>query len=365
MHDLVLNGPELVLLYNGYSKLDRSEITVNFPFFGTDLFTYDFDSDDVRNIVPRWQFGKARDARLPEGHSFLDYDSPKWYDLKDAFLSSNLLKYQNWNEAKANIKSVMEQESQKELNPRQRVFALDTNIAYNRFVSRSFPLKYEDRVVPAQFFRYVVSCLVREELDAKINIKYRGDTIDEMCKRFKNGHIAKEFFNGSGKMNRKAKSASFEIEHIIQGLRGSIAGFQGDRPENKEDMDRAIVQSYFNFQNSSLTKVILLSCDRDMAFHAKNMGLSSLVLEPPVHIPNHLRAGPGKWASLIHDLIVNFGVLEFSDGTRFLSEWRGKNHSNNLNNEFKVCLQDDAMYDLIKTWQKKCRSVIEGDVSRR
>ncbi|HEQ78808.1 MAG TPA: hypothetical protein ENN76_00920 [Euryarchaeota archaeon] len=352
MNGLVMDTHELLILYNAIHEQTSGEVVIHFPFYDTDLFRYDMYKDEIRYIVPSWRFQKAKDSFTNGMSPFMSQDAPRWVDMKDSFMKAGVLPYQNFHDVKLSLEKVLNETDDRSLHPKNPVLALDTNILYNRFVSRSMDFIGANRKVGRGDFKYVISTLVREELDSQIVKKYYPQSISEMEKRYNRGEIAKEFSNGSARNNRKAKDAIVEMRHVIRDLGASIADFREERPKDKEVMDRAIVKSYLDFQNDTGTRVILLTCDQDMAFHASNAGLPSIVISIPYHVPNHLRMNPKRWARVLHSLAIGYGIIEIRGVATLYSEWRGKDHNSYEREEVKVYIEDKKMYDKVARWLK-------------
>ena len=189
---MIIGKEEIYVLLNEYYLHGVREINVEYPQFGISLFTLDIENFRVKEMATSQSLESIR--RKYAKNDFMRRDLPGYYDMLDAFISSNLIEFENREEIEESFKLLRESIVDKTVYIKPVFVGIDTNIAYYRVVSRRL----------GDEFRYVVSQIVVDEIDARIHTKYSG----KMLRYFEDllyHNLFQEFANGSVKESRKAR----------------------------------------------------------------------------------------------------------------------------------------------------------------
>lgn len=195
---MIINKGEIFVLLNQYMMKGNNELSVSYPPLELPLFTINFHGWKLENVIRREEFEKER--RKFAKNEFLREELPDFHDLIDIFLSSGVIGFENDSEIKENFEFLREAVKESSVYVKPLFIGIDTNIAYYRVISRRF----------RNHFKYVLSNIVVEEIDARIHSKYSS----KMLRNFESlpyFRILTEFANGSTKDSRKAKNAMNEI----------------------------------------------------------------------------------------------------------------------------------------------------------
>ncbi len=336
MSELVMSRQELQILTNSIYRSDSRYLHVTYPLYDLELFTLDIGKPELTKIVRPDQLDWARSTRKPLDRSVSADELPSFNDLKNCLLSAGFLTYKNEQEITKELADLKDDVRDPNRRPRPVFVAVDTNVLYERFLSRHMPLKDEEteRTVDAQDFRYVLSEIVQMEIDSRITHKYSRDEIQGLAASLGHADILREFSNGSGRKERLAKLAFNEMNFLLTDLRA--LRIRGNPTKGKEENDIEIAQSYKNWARNGQYDVFLLTADEDMVNHARTSELMTLQLEFPYDVPEHGRIDPWKMSDLIYDLAVVFGVIGIDDSTMVFGEWAGKGSSDYQREHVKV-----------------------------
>ncbi len=358
MKELVMSRRELQILLNAIYRGERRYVHVSYPFFDTELFTVDIDKPELTHIVRSDAFDWARSSRKPLDRSASADELPSYTDLRNCMLSSGFLSYKNEAEITRKLLDLREEARDPNKRPRPVFVALDTNILYDRFLSRHLPLRDEaGRAVEAQDFRYVLSEIVQMEIDSKITHKYSRDEIRALGETLAHPELLREFANASGRRERIAKLAFNEMNFLLTELRA--LRIKGTPVKGKERNDIEIAQSYKHWARGGDYDVFLLTADEDMVNHARTSELMTMQLELPFGIPEHARIDPWKVSDLIYDLAVTFGVISLDgDVLLVLGEWAGKGSSDYGREHVKMRFGADDLHGQVAKQLDICRRVL-------
>ncbi len=328
---MIIGPEEIGILLNTDALNGAVEIDVSYPPYQQRLFTLNLADFSITDVISR----KSMDAmkRKHARSEFLRRDLPDYHDLLDAFISSAVLDFENRAEIEENFDLLRRAVSDRTIYVKPVFIGIDTNIAYYRVISRRF----------RNHFKYVISNIVVEEIDARIHTKYSGKMIREL-EGLPYSHLFREFSNGSVKDARKAKNALNEIQHIINVLDAFRIGKSTDTVD-KEVRDREIARQYSEFSNEINAEVVLLTADKDMVYHAQAEQMSSIFFKLPHQIPGSLKATPAAVNSLIYDLTLIFGMVKV--GSHFLlGEWHGKSGEDYIAERIRVYnpSREDALH---------------------
>ena len=363
MKDLVLSRNELQILTNAIYRGDTRYVHVFYPFYNLELFALDIDKPELTNIVRADAFDWARSERKPLDRAVSADELPSYTDLRNCLLSSGFLNYKNEDEITRELLELREEARDPNKRPRPVFVAVDTNILYDRFLSRHLPLKDDatGRSVEATDFRYVLSEIVQVEIDSKITHKYSREEIRALGSMLSHPELLNEFHNASGRRERIAKLAFNEITFLQSELRA--LRIKGVPAKDKELNDIEIARSYRNWARGGDYEVFLLTADEDMVNHARTNELMTLQLELPFEVPEHARIDPWKMSDLLYDLAVTMGVVSLDNqGVVIFGEWGGKSSSDYLHENVRVRFIDEKLHEGIRAQLEICRKVLDKTV---
>ena len=357
MSELVMSREELPVLFNDIYSGDKRYFNAVYPFYGTTLFTIDFKKPELTNIIDRQHMREVERARTPRS---ADYKDMVGHDeLRDCLLSSGLLEFVNHAEVVEWLRKLKRESHDFDSTQRFTFVAVDTNIMYHRFISRHLSFKDTDGRPFYDGLRYMVSDIVRDEIDASIKHKYSGQEISAFKSKFNRDDLVEELRNGSDLRARKAKLAFNECEFVRRHLEASRASGEGSN--DKEDNDRAIARSYMERAKIGNHEARLLTADEDMINHARTADMTAKQLVPPTDVPKRLLVEPWRLRDLVHDLAVVFGAISFEnkkDEITVLGEWRGKTSDDYIRERVKVLFSDGRRFKAVQEELNRCRSVL-------
>ena len=313
---------ELMIFLNEL-YLRGGDINLSYPFYNIHLMTLAQEGGGyvIKRPVDRQSFTSARKAHMPRGE-FFEGDLPIFNDLREAYVVSGLIPYPNLQEIYSQMVNfrMMEERSMKSV-----FFAPDTNTAYLRFFTRNFPARVDRAVLSMERFRFVVSDLVRWELDNMVKQKYSGQHIRKMSDRLSKPHLVQGFINASTRRSRRAKDALVEL-HSLRRRYGSVKAVAGEGEVDKEDRDISIAESYSAFQKRENAYVVMVTADKDMISHAMSRELDHLFIKyPPEYVPDREPKDPWSVANMIYTIAVRMGALSIENhGIDIVGEWYGK-----------------------------------------
>jgi hypothetical protein len=358
--EIVMTRNELQILTNAIYRGDKRYIHVSYPFYETELFTLDIEKPELTNIVRPDAFDWTRMSKKPIDRAVSADELPSYNDFRNCLLSSGFLGYKNEAEITKKLIELREEARDPNKRPRPVFVAVDTNILYDRFLSRHLPLKDESsgRTVEATDFRYVLSEIVQMELDSKITHKYSRDEIQALGRVLAHPELLREFSNGSGRRTRIAKLAFNEMNYLLTELRA--LRIKGTPTKGKEMNDIEIAQSYKHWARSGDYDVFLLTADEDMVNHARTSELMTLQLELPFAVPEHARIDPWRLSDLLYDLALTFGLVSLDNENLLVyGEWGGKSSSDYIGENVKVVFGSDERHPEVSKQLEICRRILE------
>lgn len=359
MKELVVSRRELQVLTNAIYRSDKRYVHISYPFYDLELFTLDIEKPELSNIVRPDAFDWTRSSRKPLDRSVSADELPSYTDLRNCLLSSGFLDYRNEPEITKKLLDLRDEARDPNKRPRPLFVALDTNILYNRFLSRHLPLIDESsgRSLDATDFRYVLSEIVQMEIDTKITHKYSREEVQGLASVMAHPELLKEFSNASGRRERTAKLAFNEMNFLLGELRA--LRIKGTPTKGKERNDIEIAQSYKQWARAGDYDVFLLTADEDMVNHARTSELMTLQLELPFLVPEHARINPWKMSDLIYDLAVVFGAISLdSEDILVFGEWAGKGSSDFMHEHVKVRFANGENYPAVSKQLDICRKIL-------
>ena len=346
--DLVLHKDELLVALNEVHLSGQAAIDLVYPFIGLTLGTLDYGRMRIDRIVGSHEYADQT-STVDQG---FQREVPEYGGLRQALISCGIVGYSNWHDVARAVRAALEEERDLHRARRPLYLSVDTNLLYLRTISRlldpppqpharyrrgrpaandgvpglpSPPTSPSSPSHPldARDFRWVVSEMVREEVDRRIRAKYKRLDI-ELFKSHGYGWLAERFFNASDQPSRVAKSAFAELDWITSELRAQFVA-AGPFEEDKEKRDVTITRSLRDFEKSRACEVLLLSADADMAYHARAAELSCEILHFSPTVPSSGNLTPRQCVDLLYDLALLYGALALKGtGIVLLGEWGGK-----------------------------------------
>jgi len=362
--ELVLSRRELQVVANAIYRGDTRYVHVSYPFYDVELFTLDIEKPELSKIVRPDAFDWTRTNKKPINRSFSADELPSFSDLRNCLLSSEFLNYKNEAEITRKLLELREEARDPNKRPRPVFVAVDTNILYDRFLSRHLPLRDDStgRSVEATDFRYVLTEIVQMEIDSKITHKYSREELQGLASVLSHPELLKEFANASGRRERVAKLAFNEMTFVLTELKA--LRIKGTPARDKEMNDIEIARSYKQWARGGDFDVFLLTADEDMVNHARTGELMTLQLELPFAVPEHARIDPWKITDLIYDLAITFGLISLDNEQMLvLGEWGGKSSSDYMRENVKVRFGNEEKFPAILKQLEMCRKVLGQTVT--
>jgi len=321
MMEEIFNKEELMVFLNKIQEEDLTEFEIIEPYFENRLLKVEIKEGEYEIELT----GKS-DFEMPiSKDEYWDKDEiPGFKEYKEGLISSGFVEYENWKDFKDWAKSLYKSEKDPGLSSESVFLTIDTNLAYYRFISRKFPLKYDDMIIDAKDFDYLLSSIVESEIDHHIRNKYGDSDLKMMGMHTEIGDIRYEFRNRGTLETRKSKFATEELNYLRGELNSARVKGKGSKTDSERN-DILIVESLEDFCWEKSIDVALISTDRNMGNHAENAEIAFFILEMPHSIPKKKKVDSDILLNLIHDLALLFGVIKIPEiSTTFFGIWGGK-----------------------------------------
>lgn len=330
-YEIIIKPPELQILLN---KFEDYEIT--YPVFPEHVL---FKGETQEKDGYILHVNDIDLSHILNCDDHIKKEIPNQNDLLECFLASGCIHYKN------NAKFVDECEHYGD--PHKKIyFAVDTNILYHRFISRS----------SVKDAKIVISPTVVEEIQSKLNDKYSRNQIRRLksvCHR--NDHLFNELNNKRMKDSRKAAYfAKLEYKKI-----NTILTDEEDiEIKSYKDYDLKIVKELKKFESQTGSSVILLTADRAIVDYCDFDNLGYFVFD--YNYPSNLNAihiSDSQFRGLLFDMAVTFGFIKINKVIIF-GEFGGKHESDLLKLKFLNA-------DLFEKFQKDlqiCRRLSKLDI---
>ncbi len=350
MSEWVLPKEFLMALVNRTFQHGRRAVSIRYPLYGHELFSVD-QGFVVSGATTKGKFDAAKDAATSWDPSAI-HEAPTWGDFISCFAWSGAVRPPNLGDFAAWASQTLDDQRRPDRAARPLFLAVDTNVAYTRVLSRQFPLEAAKGAIQASAFQYLLSDVVRREVDEQIKHKYRGD-LATLFRKPEQQAFLREIGGRNVLVARKAKLAQNEIDFLDKQL-NALPLPASEFPEDKEDRDVLIATAYGGFSRERNVEVTLLTMDQNMVEHAKNARVRCFPLTVPadpalkgVRLHHALPA-------LLHDLAVVLGVIVLDPfGTVVYGEWPGKTTADYGAERVKVVLDDRPPVSgvVAKDWQ--------------
>jgi len=304
----------------------RTRITVRSDLLDMEILKLDLEAGRITWIAEPRDFDPVvSDIKMKLGNHWLEDDLPGFYDLKDAFHSSLMVRPSEFKQLIEDMKGIEERKMDPYRFPRQMLLAMDTNIAYNRLFSRMTLLDEMCRKggLDSSLIPILIPSLVEEEISNSIGAKYSSRDIDIIEKAL-GKKLPGNLINCLGKRGRRAANAQAEIK-IIEERYGSISVSGGKFKEDKEERDRDIVMSVAEYCRAQDNDVLFVTADDKARAHCRAFRIPSRGLTYPHILPESMDFDPWLLVELLYDLSINFAIISLKGlGIRFQGTWAGK-----------------------------------------
>ncbi len=304
----------------------RSKLTVKADLLGMDILKLDLENDRITWIASREDFDTVvSKMRMKLGDRSLEEDLPDYFDLRDAVWSSLMIKPQDFEGLVSELKEVEERRLDPYRHPKQMLLAIDTNIAYNRLLSRMTLLEEmsgRNGVDPSKI-PVIIPSLVEEEITRAIGRKYSSGDIRRFEKVL-GRKLPCNLVNCLNKRGRRAANAQAEIK-LIEERYSSIKVSGGEFSEDKEKRDWEIVRTVSDFSNAHDNQVLYLTADDKARAHCVAFRIPSVGVGYEHDIPPRIQYDPWLITEMLYDLAINFASISFKGiGVRVQGTWAGK-----------------------------------------
>ncbi len=312
---------ELMLFLNHIRDEGLSSFEVREPYFDNRLLKVDLKEEKYEVELT----GKDDyEIKISKDEYWDKTEIPGFKEYKECLISSGFVEYGNWDDFKTWARSLYQNEKDPGLSSESVFLTIDTNLAYYRFISRKFPLEYDDITIEAYDFDYLLSSIVESEIDHHIKDKYDDSDLKMMGMHTEIGDVRYKFRNRGRFETRKSKFATEELNHLRGELNSARVKARGSKTDSERN-DILIVESLEEFCWDKNIDVALISTDRNMGNHSENAEIAYFVLEMPHSIPKRKEVGPEIVLNLLHDMALFYGMVKIPElSTDLFGIWGGK-----------------------------------------
>lgn len=316
----------LMAVVNEARLHNLSMLTVRSILLDLDLLSIDLVKNEIRVLAGQKEF---RDALAPirsKGPSEAIDDLPNYEDLRTAVWNTIQLPDEVIRPICDEINKAARQRSDPYRYPMQTAFAIDTNIAYHRLLSRMFLCRdvLEHIGLRPRDIQIIVSNLVEEEISRSITRKYSRSDIAALQRAVRDQVLVRSMSNICYKKGRKALNAQAEID--LLGRTASLWRVGGGKaPDNKESIDDEIVRSLAEHSTDQRLEVIFITGDDKCRAHAFSHKLPSILVEYPKELPDRMKFDPWQLVEMLYDLSISFVGLQLVElDLKIIGDWSGK-----------------------------------------
>ncbi|MBD3207150.1 hypothetical protein GF319_12515 [Candidatus Bathyarchaeota archaeon] len=294
--DVTISKDELQIFLN----LQPKSIKIDYPLTNEQIATIE-DEGKIYNI----ELHIENDLSGFSPSELWQLEQPNHSDYMQCFLASGLASYKN-------IENFERMDRTYENIPQDVVYAPDTNLYYNRFLS--------NRLIEPS--RILVVESVHDEINLVLNKKYTPRHVNDLKRaaKFQSG-ILDEFVNGRMKQSRKAYNLALQ-EFLKYRNKAYAVVRTEDLTGDKERNDMVFVEGVANYGKTSNTYPVVLTSDRLLTDVCESNGVQSFLLEYP-DVVNPSYCSPEKLCRLILNLAGVLGVVQVNNVLVF-GEYRGR-----------------------------------------
>jgi len=335
---------------------DNVKVTLSSTLLDLDLVTVDLKRNEFKDLATSRAFDPVvSEMQRRIGQDFLAQDVPGYGDLADALRSSLLVPPDNLNEMMKEVKDIESRRKNPYRFPRMRCFAIDTNIAYDRLLTRLTSYGHGCGVVDfdPNSISVVIPDMVEKEISYWVQHKYGPKDMDVMVRAYGERSDVRSLGNCCLKSGRRALNAQTEINLIRQSY-ASWPVYGGEFDVDKEKRDREMVKVVAEEMYLQKWDVLFLTADDKFRAHTNAEKVPALLLRYPKDMPSTLPYDPWLFAELVYDLSINFAILSFKGlGLRVFGDWSGKTVEDFKQERVKVVYDDRSV--LAKALDRDCR----------
>ena len=239
------------------------------------------------------------------GSECWDQEKPNYNDYVHSFLASGLITYPNLKDFRELLKG-------NRSSRREYVYAPDTNLFYNKFISSG-------EIQPDEL---LIVNSVQKEITRMLNKKYSSNQISEMRREIRyQKQVLDKFSNQRMKKSRKARNLA--LQEYLQYADKSYTTIQTkDLVDDKEENDMIFVESIRDYQNKGNTRPVILTCDKLLTDFCVSLGVDYFFFEFPQTI-QPINPTPTQLCELLCNLAGVLGVIKINN-TLLFSEFIGK-----------------------------------------
>lgn len=309
----------------------------------TRILEFDMASNEITRVCPESEFDKVVSRKRLEVGEDLGEEIPDYIDFRDALWSSLALPPENLDQLMEELKELEKRKKHPYRYPKERLFAIDTNIAYLRLFSRLTLLKGSDAMAgydPGEV-PIVILGLVEDEVSNRVQKKLGKADIRRLTGAV-GRREARSMINCLHKRGRKALNAQTEIRSIREeyGTRGLQGGeFLPDKEERDEEMARTLSE----YMSGQKVEIIFLTNDDKSRAHTYAYRIPAIELKYPHEFETPIPCDQWLITELVYDLVITFGILSLEGlGVRILGVWPGKDANDYLDQRLRVEVEDGA-----------------------
>ena len=331
MRDVTVTKQELVILLNQLPN----KINVDYPLSNDQIFSAEANGNHYELETQLESDQTLSDSDL------WDSEKPTFSDYRQCFLASNLITY-------TNIREFI-QEHRVYSNLKQKVvYALDTNLFYNQFLSTG--------ILKANEILQVET--VQKEIMQMLNKKFNPNQISELKQTVRyQKHLLDMFINGRRKKSRIVYNLALqEYQQYANQVYATVQ--TRDLVEDQEENDMIFVEAVKQYRNTSSTYPVVLTCDRILTDLCDASGLPVFFLDPPKVIHPETST-PEQLCHLLCNLAGVLGVIQINNLLMF-GEYRGKRNVNEYNVRF---LSGETSVELERDLEI-CRELLKLNIDR-
>ncbi len=321
----------------------NKNLRVKSDLLGTRILEFDLASSEITSICSEQELDRVVSRkRLEIGDRSLASEIPDYLDLRDALWSSLVLPPENLGKLMGELKELEKRKKHPYRYPKERLFAMDTNIAYLRLFSRLTLLKGSERLegYDAAEVPIIVLGLVEDEISNGVNKKLGSHDIQLLSEAV--GSEAKKMVNCLCKRGRKALNAQSEIRAIREQY--STRGLQGGEfLADKEARDEEMAKTLSEYMSTQKVEIVFLTNDDKARAHTYAYRIPAIELKYPHHFEGPISCDHWLITELLYDLVITFGFLSLEGlGVRLLGTWSGKDANDYLDQRLRVEVEQGA-----------------------
>ena len=301
-------------------------IPVKECYNGNTLFTIDLQDWSIGDIICRDEYNVKYRGLANYVQGDLQREIPSWNDFKSCLHSSLVLPPEKGN--RKDIGGLINKciaDSRRGLGyTGQTAISLDTNLLYNRLLTRifmdreRFGIEYDN----CRDLMVLISKGCIDEFTHKANKKLSNQADPQrLLDRITDSSLSDSLFNKPTLQARKALNAQSEQYR----MREEFSYYEAEVPDvlaNGQDqltsdiMDARIVESLSTYSHENRISLSFLTNDDSMSPLLSGKNIRYCIVHYPKEIPKELKPGPWLLRELLYDLSQIYGSLEL--GTRLM-----------------------------------------------